>query len=323
MPNNPRPSRKAPKRRPTPRVAGRPAPGQTSSSEPVESTQVPADPADGTPDLADGTPDLADRTPDLADRTPEVADGTPEPADGTPEAADGTPEVADGTPEAADGTPEVAESPDAADADKPKPAPKRPVSRVSTLRPGDGAAAPTAPESAISPGSRPGGSRRRATVVVMAAIAAVLGIFALIAGLHPGADIGPNKAFVDRPATTELTSQVQSKACALTVNTVDVDKWAEQARAVLTGEALTEFDQYLPQQREILGQTQAVAECRVETVGVADLSGGGDGDTARVVVNMIVSQQQAGIAGQSAAPRYQFGMVKQGDAWLINKVEAF
>ncbi|MEE4024130.1 hypothetical protein V1Y59_13680 [Gordonia sp. PKS22-38] len=295
MPNNPRPSRKAPKRRSTPRVAGRPGPGQTSSSEPVESTQVPADPADGTPEAADGTPDPADRTP-------EAADGTPDPADKTPEATD---------------------SPESADADKPKQASKRPVSRVSTLRPGDGAPAAEPAEPATSLGRRPGGSRRRATVVVLAAIAAVLGIFALIAGLHPGADIGPNKAFVDRPATTELTSQVQSKACALTVNTVDVDKWAEQARAVLTGEALTEFDQYLPQQREILGQTQAVADCRVETVGVADLSGGDDGDTARVVVNMIVSQQQAGIAGQSAAPRYQFGMVKQGDAWLINKVEAF
>ncbi|MXP20350.1 hypothetical protein GIY30_03140 [Gordonia sp. HNM0687] len=308
MPTNPRPSRKSPKRKFTPRVAGRPAPGQ------------PPVPAGSTPNPADGTPNPADGTQNVADGTQNVADGTQNVADRTQNVADRTPsdEVTTGD-KAEEDTAEA----DTAEADKPKPAAKRPVSRVSTLRPGDSATASSTTSSSTPSHRRVARYGPRTVVGVLAAIAVLLGIFAVIAGVHPGADIGPNKAFIDQPATTELTSQVQSKACALTVNTVDIDKWAGEARAVLTGQALTEFDQYLPQQREILDQTQAVADCRVETVGVADLSGGDDGATARVIVNMIVSQQQAGLAGQSAAPRYQFGMVKQGDAWLINEVEAF
>ncbi len=297
---NPRP----PRRRPTPRVAGRPRP-----------TSTPA-PADGTPNPADSTPDSVDGTPDSADGTPDSADGTPDSADGTPDSADSIPESADSN----------SESPDDTAARKPT-GKTRPVARVSTLRPAGDASA-TRPAASLGGGAvspEPTGPLRfrRRTLVVLGAVAAALGVFALIAGLHPGATIGPNKAFVDRAATTELTSQVSSKACALTVDTVDVDKWANKARTVLTGKAKDEFDKYLPQQREILNQTKAVADCRVESVGVADLSGGDDGSTARVVVNMIVSQQQAGLAGQSAAPRYQFGMIKHGDDWLISEVEAF
>ncbi|ROZ88673.1 hypothetical protein EEB19_21890 [Gordonia sp. OPL2] len=201
------------------------------------------------------------------------------------------------------------------------------MSRVSTLRPSDSATAGTragsGPAQKRTAASSTSGSGRRRTIGILAAVAAVLAVFAVIAGLHPGASIGSNKAFVEQAATTELTSQVQSKACNLTVDTVDVNKWADKARSVLTGTALSDFDKYLPQQREILNQTKQVADCRVESVGVADLSGADDGATARVVVNMIVSQQQAGVAGQSAAPRYQFGMVRHGDDWLINEVEAF
>ncbi|MCX2967177.1 hypothetical protein [Gordonia aquimaris] len=324
MATNPRPPRKGqrPKRKSTPRVAGRTAPGH---------------PADGTPNVADATPNVADATPNVADATSSPADETQNPADGpsSPTEASTTSDVPENDPDpaevasaASDGTADsVDDSPSTDstdDADQPKPAAKRRVARVSTLRPGDGAAtSPSQAASSTPSRRRPVRSGLRTVVGVLAALAVVLGIFALVAGLYPGADIGPNQAFVDQPATTELTSQVQSKACALTVNTVDIDKWAGEARAVLTGQALTEFDEYLPQQRDILNQTKAVADCRVESVGVADLSGGDDGDTAQVVVNMIVSQQQAGIAGQSAAPRYQFGMIKQGDAWLINKVDAF
>ncbi|GAB88997.1 hypothetical protein [Gordonia rhizosphera] len=295
---NPRP----PRRRPTPRVAGRPRPTST--------------PTDGTPNPADSTPNPADGTLDLADGTPDLADGTQVPADSTLDPADSTQKTADGNHNPAD------------DTQARKPAGKtRPVARVSTLRPAADASTtrPAASAEGRARTPEPTGPLRfrRRTLVVLVAVAAALGVFALIAALHPGATIGPNKAFVDRAATTELTSQVSSKACALTVDTVDVDKWANKARTVLTGKALDEFDKYLPQQREILNQTKAVADCRVESVGVVDLSGGDDGSTARVVVNMIVSQQQAGLAGQSAAPRYQFGMTKHGDDWLISEVEAF
>lgn len=300
MPTNPRPPRKKTNRPVTRRIAGRPRPG---SSDPVD----PATPT--TESSAESVEDNSTSTPDAS-----AAAGRVAPSERSESDADRDHSAAtdDTTP---DTTP-----------DKPAPTGKtRPVSRVSTLRPGDSSTASTRAGSAApekKKKSRPASDRRR-TVGILAAVAAVLAVFAVIAGLHPGASIGANKAFVDQAATTELTSQVQSKACNLTVDTVDVNKWADKARSVLTGTALSDFDKYLPQQREILNQTKQVADCRVESVGVADLSGADDGATARVVVNMIVSQQQAGVAGQSAAPRYQFGMVRHGDDWLISEVEAF
>ncbi|GAA3699302.1 hypothetical protein [Gordonia hankookensis] len=307
-PQNPRPPRKKTARKPyTPRVAGS---GQR--------------PTDAVPETDSKAVDPVDSNPIPVDSTSDPVDGTTDPVDGTTDPADGTTDPADSATDPADGTTDPAE--------KPKPAGKtRPVARVSTLRTGDSASsttraattdknATTAAKSSTSSGLFPFGRR---AIGILIGVAVVLGIFALIAGLHPGASISSNKAFVDQPATTELTSQVQSKACLLTVDTLDVDAWAGKARSVLTGSARTEFDKYLPQQRDILNQTKQVADCRVESVGVADLSGGGDGATARVVANLIVSQKQAGIAGQSAAPRYQFSMVKHGDDWLISQVEAF
>ncbi|WAC56692.1 hypothetical protein [Gordonia sp. SL306] len=314
-PQNPRPPRKKTARKPyTPRVAGS---GQRPTDAVPETEPKAADPVDSTTDSADSTADPVDSTTDPADSTTDPADSTTDPADSTTDPAESTEDPADSTTDPVE---------------KPKPAGKtRPVARVSTLRTGDAASstarAVTADKNATSTGKPSTSSGlfpfSRRAIGILIGVAVVLGIFALIAGLHPGASISSNKAFVDQPATTELTSQVQSKACSLTVNTLDVDKWAGEARSVLTGNARSEFDKYLPQQRDILNQTKQVADCRVESVGVADLSGGGDGATARVVANLIVSQKQAGIAGQSAAPRYQFSMVKHGDDWLISQVEAF
>ncbi|MGC4961755.1 hypothetical protein [Gordonia sp. DT101] len=325
-PQNPRPPRKKTARKPyTPRIAGS---GQRPTDSAPETESKAVDPADSNPDSAESNPDPADSTTDPADSTTDSAESNPDPADSTTDSADSNPVPADSTTDPVDSTTDsvdVAAEP----VEKPKPAGKtRPVARVSTLRTGDAASSTTrastthknATEKPSTSGLFPFGRRG---VGILIGVAVVLGVFALIAGLHPGASIGANKAFVDQPATTELTSQVQSKACSLTVDTLDVDKWAGKARSVLTGSARSEFDKYLPQQRDILNQTKQVADCRVESVGVADLSGGGDGATARVVANLIVSQKQAGVAGQSAAPRYQFSMVKHGDDWLISQVEAF
>ncbi|MYR08608.1 hypothetical protein GTV32_20885 [Gordonia sp. SID5947] len=333
-PQNPRPPRKKSGRKPyTPRVAGsgqRPGgPRPESESQAAESTPSP-ERVDSNLERVDGNLESADSNVESADGNVESADGNVESADGNVESADGNVESVDGNVESVDGNVEPADG-NVEPAEKAKPAGKtRPVARVSTLRTGDAAASsanragtagtPAEPAVASTSGMFP--FSRRA-IGILIGVAVVLGIFALIAGLHPGASISSNKAFIDQPATTELTSQVQSKACSLTVDTLDVDKWADEARAVLTGNARSEFDKYLPQQREILKQTKQVADCRVESVGVADLSGGGDGATARVVANLIVSQKQAGISGQSAAPRYQFSMVKHGDDWLISQVEAF
>ena len=214
-----------------------------------------------------------------------------------------------------------------------KPAGKtRPVSRVSTIKPS--APPPTpGPEDKKRRLGRGPGRVRAATpsgrfsarlAATLGGIALLLGIFALIAGLHPGASIGANKAFVDQAATTELTSQAQDKVCvAIAANGTDVDAWSKKARAALTGKALAEFDKYLPQQKQILQQTKAVADCRVDALGVSNLSGDGDGSTATIVANMIISESQNGQATNSGVPRVQFAMVKKGDQWLISEVEPF
>ncbi|MFW0783856.1 hypothetical protein AAFP35_04995 [Gordonia sp. CPCC 206044] len=347
MASNPRP----PRRKPTPRVAGRQHTGsgrpdvtrdseneQKTPVEAAESSRPPVETGGDDPVVDSTTPtrdeDGADSDAD-AGRQAGTDTGVADDRAGGEAAADadsaaeetavGQASDAAAAPEnEADDVDNASDDGESADTSAPT-AKTRPVSRVSTLRPTETAAtrdtaAPAAKSAASTSSGRGFGNT---TIGVLLAVAAVLGVFAVIAGLHPGADIGSNKAFVDQAATTELTSQVKSKACSLTVDTVDVDKWAAKARSALTGEALTEFDKYLPQQRQILGQTKAVADCRVESVGVNDLTGGGDGATGRVVVNLIVSQQQAGVAGQSAAPRYQFSMAKHGDEWLISKVEAF
>ncbi len=282
MPTNPRPPRKKTNRPVTRRIAGRPRPG---SSDPVD----PATPTTPTTESStESVEDTSTSTPDASRSAGRVAPSEPSESDASPSAGRVAPSERSESDADRDHSAATDDTTDdtTADTTPDKPAPTgktRPVSRVSTLRPGDSSTASTRagsapPHKQKKKKSTPASDRRR-TVGILAAVAVVLAVFAVIAGLHPGASIGANKAFVDQAATTELTSQVQSKACNLTVDTVDVNKWADKARSVLTGTALSDFDKYLPQQREILNQTKQVADCRVESVGVADLSGADDGAT--------------------------------------------
>ncbi|NDK88494.1 hypothetical protein GYA93_02695 [Gordonia desulfuricans] len=217
---------------------------------------------------------------------------------------------------------------DEATAGRPAPTGKtRTVARVSTIKPQARPAAAsrsTRPARAPRPG-RASGSGLFSTrlIAILAGVAAVLAVVAVILGFHPGVTIGENKAFIDQTATTDLTAQAQTKVCtAIAADGTKVDQWAGQARAVLTGQALKEFNDYLPTQKQLLDQTKAVAECRVDVIGVRDLTGNGDGATAVVLANLVVSESVNGQATNSGTPRTQLHMVKQGDQWLISQVEA-
>lgn len=152
--------------------------------------------------------------------------------------------------------------------------------------------------------------------------AAVFAVVAIIGALHPGASIGSDKAFIDEKATTELTGQAGQKACdVLAYNGTDFDKWAAKARSALTGRPLKEFNEYLPTQKQLIEQTKAVADCKVDGVGVMELTGSGDGAKAHVIMNLVISQSLAGQAANSGAPAVDLHMVRKGDAWLIEQLD--
>ncbi|AFR47655.1 hypothetical protein [Gordonia sp. KTR9] len=232
--------------------------------------------------------------------------------------------------------PETPTNPDTTKPDLTKPKAK-PVARVSTLRRGDASAsgAPTTGTKDRPMGRRPGRrSNRRGRsgarnflgirTGVLAAVAAGLFVVAAILAFHPGAEIGPNKAFVDQESTAQLTSQAQERICAVFgYDHTELDEWQKRAQDALTGQARTEFDETLKAQRELITQTKTGAECRVDAIGVRDLSGADDGATATVIANLVVSETQNSMATNSGAPRAQFAMVREGDQWRIRAVEPF
>lgn len=196
----------------------------------------------------------------------------------------------------------------------------RTVARVSTLKPGSG----TTPRSRPAPA--PTSTRQRweptgRLLLGLLGAAVVLAVVAVVLAFTPGADVGDNRAYVDQAATDQVAAQASSKICtAIAVDSADLDEWAERARAVLTGPALEEFDEFLPAQRELLGQTQAVADCRVDVLGVKSLTE--DNRRAVVIANLIVSENQQGFVTGSATTSVQFDLEKQGDQWFISEVLA-
>ncbi|WP_238421528.1 hypothetical protein [Gordonia sp. 'Campus'] len=324
-----------PKRRPTPKVAGRTVPAKNSEPD-APSPGADAQTTPSIPESETAQPSTPEPETTLPS-TPEVrgakATSHEGPADEPLEAS---------TAETAETTTDAPESTDPADTStvsitKPK---TKPVARVSTLRRGDASsAASTEGTKNRSMGRRPGrrdkGPRRDTRqrngrrvlgipVAVLFGVAAVLGIIAVVLAFHPGARIGENKAFVEQEATSQLTSQAQERICAVFgYDHTELDKWQQRAQDALTGQARTEFDETLKAQRDLITQTKTGAECRVDAIGVRDLSGGGDGATATVIANLIVSETQNSMATNSGAPRAQFAMVREGDQWRIRSVEPF
>nr|WP_064569564.1 hypothetical protein [Gordonia sp. LAM0048] len=312
-----------PKRRPTPKVAGRTVPSK--NAEPDAPAPVP-------PEVRGA------RAAGLSERSESKSTSHEGPGDDSAKADTTTTDAVDlekSTP-AESAEPESTtnpETPTKPELTKPK---TKPVARVSTLRRGDASAAgsdtsgmPNRPM-----GRRPGRRDRRGSGAsrgplgirtgVLAAIAAGLFVVAAILAFHPGAEIGPNKAFVDQESTAQLTSQAQERICAVFgYDHTELDKWQQRAQDALTGQARTEFDETLKAQRDLITQTKTGAECRVDAIGVRDLSGGGDGATATVIANLIVSETQNSMATNSGAPRAQFAMVREGDQWRIRAVEPF
>ncbi|KSU55045.1 MULTISPECIES: hypothetical protein [unclassified Gordonia (in: high G+C Gram-positive bacteria)] len=318
-----------PKRRPTPKVAGR-------TSPPSEVREAPLPPEVSDEATTPLPPEVRGaKAAGPSERSESRSTSHEGPGDGTAEA---NPAEADPIEADTAGADTVdLEKPTPAESTTPEPTkPKtKPVARVSTLRRGDTPAPAGSPDKPNRPmGRRPGKRDRRGRGAsrnplgirtgVLAGIAAVLFVIAAILAFHPGAEIGPNKAFVDQESTSQLTSQAQERICAVFgYDHTELDEWQRRAQDALTGQARTEFDETLKAQRELITQTKTGAECRVDAIGVRDLSGADDGATATVIANLVVSETQNSMATNSGAPRAQFAMVREGDQWRIRAVEPF
>lgn len=293
---------------------------------------VPVDePADSEPTTAEPATPTTKPT-----RVPLVkADEAAEPAGADDDDAAGTTD-ADASDDKADDT---ADEPTVV---KPSGKARRPVSRVSTIK-ADSTRTPVKPGPAPAQPGRFGSAvanvgqwgKRTTTsdapsfvstksAIRLAVAAVVIGLIALVLAFTPGASIGPNKAFINQGATDELMSQARSKLCLpVAVTSKDFDKWAGQARAVLVGEALKNFNEYLPTQKQLIQQSKLIADCRVDSVGVRELTISDDGDRARVLANILVSQNLGEQLLNSAAVRVDYTMEKHGDQWMISGVDPF
>lgn len=219
---------------------------------------------------------------------------------------------------------------------------RAPVAKVDTLKPGSGTERSVADsrqaEHEWAQNQRATGRGRFApvtawlsrlfgkrTATVLAIVALVAALLALLVTLRPGAGDNvsdDNAAFVNRGETTELISQASAKVCdAIAADGTDFDAWADRARGVLTGPALEEFNDYLPDQRKLLAQTRMVAECRAESVGVRQLTFGEGGPRARVVVAFVISNSVNDMTLNSGTPHAELIMEKHGQQWLIAGIE--
>ncbi|MGZ8176914.1 hypothetical protein ACXVUM_03200 [Williamsia sp. SKLECPSW1] len=326
-----------------PRVAGRPATRPTGPDRPTsrpagEDAQQASGDSATTP--VEPSPPKAPRRPKK--RTP----ATPEPAESTTSAETGTDTASTDTAStdsetAADSATTPADTTTAAetsqpvdttkrvDTTKPPVGPRgksRPAVKVSTIKPQATRPAPRTSPAGTAPTSTSTTRRRRfgwRAVGVIAAIAALVGIVAGVAAARPGVSLSNNEAFVDPAVTSQVTAQAKSRICSVfAVNYAKLDDWERTAKANVTGEASNRFTQYAGAVRDALGQTgltQGGVDCRVDTVGVRSITG----DTATLVVNLILSQTEGEQANGSGTKRYQVTMQRVDGQWLISNFSDF
>ncbi|GAA2064843.1 hypothetical protein [Williamsia deligens] len=298
-----------------PRVAGRPSTRPTGPDRPSQ----------GTPDAETPTTQTPEATPPPRPSTTKRPKKQPTPPAAEP-AATAAAEASNPAPTGPD-TPST--DPDTAKTDltKAPAAPRgksRPAVKVSTIKPQSTRPAPRPAQDGASAATR---ARRRIpgwrTVGVVAVIAAIVGAVAGVAAAEPGVTLSDNEAFVDPSVTSQVTAQAKSRICTVFgVNYAKLDDWERTAKQNVTGEAANRFTQYAGAVRDALGQTgltEGGVDCRVDTVGVRDISG----DQATLVTNLILSQTQGQQATGSGTKRYQVSMRHVSGQWLISNFADF
>lgn len=165
-------------------------------------------------------------------------------------------------------------------------------------------------------GSSGRASSRWKPAAILAAIAVVLGAFAVVAAFKPGGDVS-NEAYVDNAATDEVKAAVKNSLTTLyAYDDAKIDAYPAAARSVITDQMRTEFDKTVDQTVSAVKQAKTKTEAQVDPVGVTLL----DDDRAELLVNLTVSASNNGVAQQSAAGPVVVRMSKVNGTWLASQI---
>ncbi|MGW6694082.1 hypothetical protein ACWF62_09915 [Rhodococcus sp. NPDC054953] len=200
-----------------------------------------------------------------------------------------------------------------ADGDATEPPPGRPVNRTSALRPRsrDDATgvAVTAP---VSAAERAGWR----SVAVIGIVAVALAAFAAVAAFRPGATLA-NRAWVDTAETTRVSAAARDAIQTLYTYKFDtVDQDFDNARAVLTDDMRTQFDETAQVTRDAVTQTKTATNAQVTDIGVKLL----DDDRAELVASMNVSASNDGVEQGSAEGPLSVTMARVDGTWLLSDI---
>jgi Mce-associated membrane protein len=162
-----------------------------------------------------------------------------------------------------------------------------------------------------------GGSRITWKLVgILGAVAAVLGIFAVVAAFQPGGHI-TNTAWVDESGTAEVTKAgTEAIESLYTYNYETIDQDFDKARGYLNEAKRAEFDQTAATTKDAAIQTKTATEASVTDIGVTFL----EGDRAELLAHMNVSATGDAVAQGSAATPLSVKLEKVDGKWVLSDI---
>ncbi len=152
-------------------------------------------------------------------------------------------------------------------------------------------------------------------VVLVGGVALVLAAFAVVAALVllPAAEVS-NRAWVDTDTTTQVTAAARDAIQTLYTYKFDtVDEDFAKARAVLTTDMQSQFDETARLTVDAVKQTKTATNAEVTDIGVKLLGA----DTAELVASMNVSASNDGVAQGNAEGPLSVTMQKVDGTWLL------
>ncbi|MCQ4121261.1 hypothetical protein [Rhodococcus tibetensis] len=153
-------------------------------------------------------------------------------------------------------------------------------------------------------------------VGILGAVAAVLGIFAVVAAFEPGGQV-TNTAWVDESGTAEVTKAgTEAIESLYTYNYETIDQDFEKARGYLNEAKRAEFDQTAATTKDAAIQTKTATEASVTDIGVTFL----ESDRAELLAHMNVSATGDAVAQGSAATPLSVKLEKVDGKWVLSDI---
>ncbi|MBM7416114.1 MULTISPECIES: hypothetical protein [Nocardiaceae] len=154
--------------------------------------------------------------------------------------------------------------------------------------------------------------------MLLAALAVVFAVIALLAVVRPGTSEVSNEAWVDTPATLEVTSagrDALQTVFSYKFDTIDQDQAA--ARAVLNDERRGEYDSTAEQTKQGVIQTQTTTTATVTDIGVSLL----DGDRAELLASMDIAATQDTVDQGTVQTPVSVTMERVDGKWLLATID--